>query len=667
MMSRAVWALAAAGALFSMGPAGAENASPSLATLEAECGHGDGSACTALGYRVASERAFPPDVPRAFELWRAACTAGHLPACIPYGEMLLTGYEATDVQQYVSSVDAVKKIKPDRRKGRRVLGRACDGGLARACDILGASLLGEKRKHGDACRSFGRACAAGDAGGCWDQVTDCRHAVPVTPPGSAAKTGTRVDVRAAAFAVDRTGPIFVERTESGGEARVGRIERAGRLTWIATLPPGYWRVAGCGDGRTAWAADPRRLFRLDGSATPRAVALPTPAAAADQPPELVACLPDGRAVVARAVAGSVTDDDYRDHLRRHPGLLAEPEATVLQKIQLSVYPHTRAREIDRGRALAQRLAADLRRGRPWADVAKEASADWYAPEVVERRFDPSENPPAGAPPAEAFRLATGQVLGPVEHLEPAQSGRFERQKGELTVWRVASRVPARAPAPHEALARARSTLRARLAEVLIAAPSGAVEVRRLAVISASRVGADGQLGPLLPLDGGGFALLGDNRQVWQGGQWSTGTPLLSAIGPGPVLDVARDGARIAVLTDARVRVFDPDGHLLGEAPPSRVAAGTFYPRRIGFAGAEGLLLVSPNVNKVDVLALDDQLAIRWVDSLPVEGEQSVGQSAAFAESGLWLLTGDGSRLTAYQKRQLSDYELAAAPRPSPSR
>ena len=663
-MSRAVLGLAFATASFAAESAAApETPPPSPASLEAGCAAGDQTACTALGYHLSSLRAFPPDVPRAFDLWRRACAAGALAACIPYAELLLTGHEPGDARRYVASVRAAERIRPDRSEGRRVLARACDGGQARACDILGIVLSGEKRKRDEACRLFARACAAGDPGGCIDQVRACRRTVPVSFASAGAKPGARVDFQAAAFAADRNGALVVERAGAGREVRVARVDRTGRVAWTAAVPAGAWGISGCSDGRTGWLADGRRLFQLDGTGVPRAVPVLAAATEPDRPseqqPELVACLADGSVVAARAVLGNVTDDDFRQHLARHPGLLDQPEEFVFQKVELSVYPHNRPREIERARALARQLAAELQRGQDWSGAVKKAKEGWYSTNEMEKRFSPSEHPPPGAPPPELFQRAAGHIFGPVEQLESVQRGRFERRKGGFTIWRVVSRRPARAPTPDVALAKAHSTLRARLVELVIATPKGAVEQRRLPVITTSLIGGDGRLGPLVPLDGGGFALLGDNRQVWKGGRWSHDTPLLTAVGPRPVLDAVRDGARVAVLTDGRVRVFGLDGRLLDEAPRSRVAAGAFYPRRIGAAGPDGLLLASPNLGKVDVLALDERLAIRWVDTLPVDGDDFVGLSAAFADSGLWLLNARGTRITAYQGRQVADYELGA--------
>lgn len=678
MVSRGLLALLFASTSFAAGAAAEPEtrpASPSPEALEAACSRNEPAACTALGYLVASTRAFPPDVPRAFDLWRKGCAAGHLPACIPYGEVLLTGYEAGDVRRYVGSVRSAEKISRDRSEGRRVLARACDGGQARACDILGISWLGEKPKLDQACPLFGRACTAGDSGGCWDQVRHCERQVPVTVAATSAgtKAGARVNLRVAAFDVDRNGPIVVAssvaRSAGGPSAEttgVARIDRVGRLTWLTSLPAGPWRLAGCPDGRTTWLADGRRLFRVDGPGRAVPVALPpapptpqTTQTTNDSPPEIVACLPDGSAVIAHAVAGTVTDDDYRRHLDSHPGLLDQPEVAVLQRIRLWVHPHNRPREVDRGRALIQRLAAELRRGKPWMDAAKEAKDGWYSSEAVEERHSPPETPTPGAPPAELFRLSEGQIFGPVEELQPVQRGRFDRWKGQLEIWRVVSRAPARAPAPEEAVARARSVHRARIVNVVIAAPGKPVEHHHLPVISVSRIGADGKLGPLVPLEGGGFALLGDNRQVWKGGRWSAATPLLTAIGSGPVLDAVRDGKRIAVLSHVHLRVFDHDGRLLAEAPPSRIADGAFYPRRLGVAGpsGSGFLLVSPNLSHLGVLALDDRLAIRWVDQLHADGNQTPDQSIAFAESGLWHLIGNGAAVASYQKRQVTEYQL----------
>jgi hypothetical protein len=630
--------------------------------LEAACGRGDQAACTAVGYQVASQSAFPPDLPRAFDLWRRGCEVGHLPACIPYGEVLLTGYAPNDSLRYVASARAAEAIAPHRWKARRVLSRACDGGQARACDILGLALIEKKLKHEDACRLFARACRAGDSGGCWDQVRSCHRQVAVTLAEESRPGGPRPrttgDFRAAAFAVDARGALLVEEAAAAGPSRVARVDVSGRLTWLGAVPSGLWRIADCPDGQTAWLTDGRRLFHLAGANGPRPVALPASALPAEAaPPELTACLADGSVVVARAISAAVTDEDYRRHVERHPGLLDVSEVATLQSLGLSVHPITGPREVEQARALATRLASDLRAGKDWAEAVRQAKESWYWVDELASPFWPAKTPTAGAPPPEVFSLAPGQIVGPLEQLEPAPQGRLNRWKGAFTIWRMVSHTPARAPAPEKVVAQAKAELRARIVELLVVTPSGAIERQRLPVISTSRVGDDGQVGPLVPLADGGFALLGVNRGIWSARQWTTDAPLLTAVGDGSVLDAVRDGARVAVLTDAGVRVFDLAGNLQAEAPPSRVAYGAFYPRRIGVADAGGFLLVSPDLQKVDVLALDADLAIRWVDTLPVDGNDGVGRAAVFAPSGLWLLAAAGRRLTAYQGRQVADYEL----------
>lgn len=658
-MSRALMRLAFVAGPLALGrAAAAEPPSPSPPALEAACSRGDQAACTAFGYQIASQRAFPPDLPRAFDLWRRGCDAGHLPACVPYGEVLLTGYAPGDGQRYVASGRAAEAISPHRWKGERVLGRACQGGQPRACDILGLALVDKKRKHEDACRLFARACKAGDSGGCWDQVRSCHREVAVT----VAKGRVPMDFRAAAFAVDRGGTLLVEGANGGPESRVARIDASGRLTWQGTVPAGLWTIADCADGRTAWFADGARLFRLEGTNAPRPVTLPAWETLAEtSPAEIAVCLDDGSAVIARAVSAPITDDDYRQHGDRHPALLGDPEVATLQKLSLSVHPLTRPREVEEARALAGSLASDLRGGMTWADALQRAKEAWYWLDVTESTYSPSETPPVGAPPPGVFSLSAGQVLGPVEQLEPAPQGRLARQKGAFTLWRMVSHVPARPPAPAQVIARAKAELRARVVELLVVTPAGVVARQRLPVIAVSRIGEDGQLGPLVPLGQGSFALLGVNRRIWKAGQWTTDAPLLTALGEGPVLDAVRKDGRLAVLTDARVRVFDLAGHLQAEAGPSRIAAGAFYPRRIGVAGAEGFLLVSSNPPKVDVLALDDQLAFRWVDTLSVDNNDSFGRSAIFAPTGLWLLSAEGRLLTAYEPRHVVDYALAPTP------
>src|SRR5687768_9228651 len=132
-MSRATLALAVALAalpdrLACAADAGAS--APSPESLASGCDRGNHAACTALGYHVASDQAFPPDMLRAFDLWRRACGAGHLPACLPYGQVLLTGHQPSELRRYVGGPRAAETIAVDRSEGRRVLSRACEEGHA---------------------------------------------------------------------------------------------------------------------------------------------------------------------------------------------------------------------------------------------------------------------------------------------------------------------------------------------------------------------------------------------------------------------------------------------------------------------------------------------------------------------------------------------------------
>jgi hypothetical protein len=168
------------------------------------------------------------------------------------------------------------------------------------------------------------------------------------------------------------------------------------------------------------------------------------------------------------------------------------------------------------------------------------------------------------------------------------------------------------------------------------------------------MGGEGQLGPLVPLESG-FALLGDDRQIWRAGRWSDEAPLLAAVGRARVLDAVRDGARLLVLNEARVRAIAiGDGRVLAEAGPDRVTGGGFHPHRLGIAGPDRLLLVS-TVQQAGVLALDDKLGFRWVDTFSFDTDRSV----SLADSGVWLLTREGSLALAYQSRQLTEYLLAS--------
>ncbi len=196
--------------------------------LQAACKRGDRDACWALAWFLADGANVPTHPTRARELFTRSCEAGHAPSCRGLGWMLLEGLggardpvaaqarfraacdagdpracvayarsftalgrtllpaDAIDRLEAACRADelaacaelaAVLTVQPggDRAEQRafELAGRACDGGSARGCGVLGRSTargIGTSADAGAAQPLLVRACEGGDVVGCLDVI-----------------------------------------------------------------------------------------------------------------------------------------------------------------------------------------------------------------------------------------------------------------------------------------------------------------------------------------------------------------------------------------------------------------------------------------------------------------------------------------------------------------
>jgi hypothetical protein len=619
-------------------------------TLRAACARNDLEACTALGSVLAFAAGGRKDFARATDLWRNACERGHATACVFYGYMLLTGFEPTPLQRYRDDALANRTVRVDRSQARRILKRTCDGGHAPACTALGT----DDERNGDtsqSCMLFARACNGGDELGCRERFRSCRSRVLVKAEGA-----TGAPLRAQALSADSGGVVLLERVNPPtAPQRVGRLTADGRWRSIRRIRGGNWSIASCGDG-SLWVADSHRIISLTDSAArefvlPRSV--PLDRDWVNPSLDALVCLEDGSALVLRMVGGGISDDEVRAFLGRHPGVLTQPGSAVFQKLEFPVHPFHRPRELRDGRALMNRLATELRQGRPWSEVEAEAKEGWYQPTAVEAHYPRYFGPGSGSPPAAAFELAPGEVFGPLEHLKPKHRGTHARFEGALSVWRLVSQTPEQSPAPAEAVAVARSRFRPRVSELLNVSRTGAISNHRRFTTMSSSAERERRIDPIVPLAGGDFLLLGDDRRMYRAGQWSSEAAVLGAFGPGRVRAAIRDGSRLFGLIDDNLVAVSLDGKPVSRVPLRHDGGREFYGATLGICGGGSrLCVVAQGHNQLDVLVLDANLRRLHQDRLN-SGEPAV----TFGAGTLWLSAhSEGASIISYRDRHVTVYE-----------
>lgn len=634
------------------------------ARLRAACKKRDAAACTELGYRVALDRG-RDNVGMAAELWRWACEGvGHQPACVPYAQVLLSGFEPSALQVYRDGARAPRPVPVDRSRGRRLLRSACDRGQAKGCTQLALAVDENEKGRAESCPLLSRACTLGDEWGCRTRLAWCPRRLRARP-GDPSRTIAAQSLSAAGGRA-----VLVEQGDTLRQPQsVASLFPDGRWEPVARVARGFWAVAACGDGRSVWLGQARTLVR----ATPGSVqslALPSspraarsPAGQGEQPLDALSCLEDGSAVAIRVLEGPITDDEVRAALARDPELLTTPESARLQELKLSIYPHTRPRELEQGRALARAAAADLREGAAWEDVVKKAEEHWYRPFSVDREFE-HVKPLPGYPPDEVFALDPGAVLGPIEELTSVRRGSHDRSKGALTLWRMVSYTPASTPPPAEAVELARARLTPRVLEVLVVSANGAMRRQRFSTLRAS-VEAPRGLDPVIPLGGSRFLLLGDDRRLHDAGRWSSDDPVLRALGPGRIRAAARDGDRLLVATEDALLVVGLNGERILSVPLRDEEEREIRPIAVGRCGQSRICVAAFNLSQLDVLLFDERLQLVGQDRLA--HMDSVG-SGGFTGGAFWVLSrygarvGDGPSVLVYRDRQLTEIALRTKPR-----
>jgi hypothetical protein len=616
------------------------------------CARDDPKACTSLGGVLAFAAGGRKDFARATELWEKACERGHAPACAFYGYMLLTGFEPTPLQRYRDDALANRSVRVDRPRARRILKRTCEGGHAPACTALAT----DDARNGDmsqSCTLFDRACNGGDELGCSERLRSCRSRVLVR--GEGAKPSTRFAVQG--LSADSAGVVLLERVNPPTALqRVGRLTTDGRWRSIQQIRGGNWSIASCGDG-SLWVADSHRIISLTDSAArefvlPRSV--PLDRDWVNPSLDALVCLEDGSALVLRMVGGGISDDEVRAFLGRHPKVLTLPGSAVFQKLEFPIHPLHRPRELKDGRALLNRLAAELRQGRAWSEVEAEAKEGWYQPTAVEARYPRYFGPGSGSPPAAAFELAPGEVFGPIERLNPKHRGTHARFEGALSVWRLVSQTPEQSPAPADAVAVAMSRLRPRVSELLNVSRTGAISNHRRFTTMSSSAERERRIDPIVPLGGGDFLLLGDDRRIYRAGQWSSEAAVLGAFGPGRVRAAIRDGSRVLGLIEDNLVAVGLNGAPVSRVPLRHDDGREFYGTALGICGGSRFCVVAQDDNQLDVLVLDANLRRLHQDRLNIREAPFT-----FGAGTLWLsANSEGASILSYRNRQLTEYEVS---------